>query len=82
MRADPEQVHNLARNPAYRIIREKLWLRVRTYLAETGDSRAAGRDPWPDYAYCQTVSFGATFNRTLSEADRDAAASRAAPKPQ
>jgi uncharacterized sulfatase len=82
VRSDPEQVHNLARNPAYRIIREKLWMRLRAYLVETGDPRVAGQDPWQAYAYRQTVGFGATFNRTLSAAERDAAAGRAAHKPQ
>jgi hypothetical protein len=41
-----------------------------------------GRDPWQDYPYRQTVGFGATFNRTLSAAERDAAAGRGAHKPQ
>jgi N-sulfoglucosamine sulfohydrolase len=82
VRADPEQVNNLAKNPAYRVTREKLWGRLRAHLAETGDPRVAGQDPWQAYAYRQTVGFGATFNRTLSPAERDAAAGRGAHKPQ
>ena len=40
------------------------------------------RDPWQAYPYRQTVGFGATYNRTLSPAEREAAAGRGAHKPQ
>ena len=82
VRRDPDQVHNLADDPAFRAEREKLWARLRGYLEQTEDPRMSGRDPWQGYAYRQTVGFGATFNRTLSAAERDAAAGRAAHKPQ
>lgn len=82
VRADPEQLNNLAADPAHAATREKLWQRLRAHLEQTGDPRMRGEDPWQGYAYRQTVGFGATFNRTLSQAERDAAAGRAAHKPQ
>ena len=82
VRADPDQVNNLAANPAVAATKEKLWLQLRAYLQQTGDPRISGRDPWQGYAYRQTVGYGATFNRTLSAAERDAAAGRGAHKPQ
>ena len=82
VRSDPHQIHNLAADPAHRDLRVKLWQQLRDYLAKTGDPRLDGRDPWQDFPYRQTVGFGATYNRTLSPAERDAAAGRAAHKPQ
>jgi N-sulfoglucosamine sulfohydrolase len=82
VRKDPEQVNNLASDPAHQGVREKLWRQLGAYLEKTDDPRIAGRDPWQAYAYRQTVGFGATFNRTLSTAERDAAAGRGAHKPQ
>lgn len=82
VRADPEQVRNLAADPRYAAVKERLWGELRAYLEQTGDPRIAGRDPWQGYAYRQTVGFGATFNRTLSAAEREAAAGRGAHKPQ
>jgi N-sulfoglucosamine sulfohydrolase len=82
VRTDPHQIHNLAANPSLRGVREKLWQQLSSYLTQTGDPRVEGRDPWQDYPYRQTVGFGATFNRTLSAAERDAAAGRGAHKPQ
>lgn len=79
---DPEQVRNLAGDPAYQAVREKLWSQLRAHLEKTEDPRIAGRDPWQAYPYRQTVGFGATFNRTLSAAEREAAAGRGAHKPQ
>jgi uncharacterized sulfatase len=82
VRVDPHQIHNLAADPAHRATRESLWQQLRSYLVKTGDPRMDGRDPWQSYPYRQTVGFGATFNRTLTDAERDAAAGRAAHKPQ
>ncbi|MSU23443.1 MAG: hypothetical protein EXS32_06410 [Opitutus sp.] len=82
VRRDPHQINNLASDPAHRAIREKLWQQLRTYLEKTEDPRWQGRDPWQGYPYRQTVGYGATFNRTLSAAERDAAAGRGAHKPQ
>ncbi len=82
VRTDPHQIRNLAADPAYAAIKERLWGELRAYLVRTGDPRVEGRDPWQGYAYRQTVGFGATFNRMLSAAERDAAAGRGAHKPQ
>lgn len=82
VRRDPHQVNNLAGDPGYAKVQEQLWARLRRYLDETRDPRLAGADPWQAYAYRQTVGFGATFNRTLSAAEREAAAGRGAHKPQ
>mgnify|MGYP001573229754 CR=1 FL=1 len=82
VRTDPDQVRNLAADPAHRATCEKLWAQLRAYLVQTGDSRIEGRDPWQAAPYRQTVGYGATFNRTLSAAERDAAAGRGAHKPQ
>ncbi len=82
LRNDPHQINNLAADPAYAAAREKLWMQLRGHLEKTGDPRVAGRDPWQAMAYRQTVGFGASFNRTLSAVERDAAAGRGAHKPQ
>jgi hypothetical protein len=82
VRHDLDQVHNLAADPAFRAVPERLWQQLRTILEKTADPRIQGRDPWQGYAYRQTVGFAATFNPTLSEAERDAAAGRGAHKPQ
>lgn len=82
VRADPDQVRNLAADPAHAAIREKLWSEMQAYLARTGDPRSAGQDPWQAAPYRQTVGFGAVFNATLTPAEREAAAARAAHKPQ
>jgi PBP4 family serine-type D-alanyl-D-alanine carboxypeptidase len=82
VRADPDQVNNLAADPAHAATREKLSQRLRAYLEQTGDPRLKGEDPWQAAPYRQTVGYGATFNRGLSQAERDAAAGRAAHKPQ
>jgi hypothetical protein len=82
LRRDPHQINNLAADPAYAATREKLWTQLRSHLEQTGDPRLAGRDPWQAMAYRQTVGFGATFNRTLSATEREAAAGRGAHKPQ
>ena len=82
VRTDPDQVNNLAADPRHAAVKERLWNELRTYLKENGDPRVDGRDPWQAYPYRQTVGFGATYNRTLSAAEREAAAGRGAHKPQ
>ena len=81
-RDDPDQVRNLADDPRYREVKEQLWAQLRAYLAKTGDPRLEGRDIWQAAPYRQTVGFGATFNTTLSQEERDKAAGRTAHKPQ
>ncbi len=68
--ADPHQVRNLADDPTYMEIRERLWARLESSLDSSGDPRVRGRDPWQGYAYRQTDGFGATFNRLLSDEER------------
>ncbi len=75
-RADPHQMKNLARDPAYDAVRQELWQRLEAALREGGDPRIRGEDPWQRYAYRQVDGFGATFNRTLSEEERLAARDR------
>ena len=75
-RSDPDQMHNLAPDPDYQEIRAQLWERLESSLREDGDPRIEGRDPWQGYAYRQIDGFGATYNRTLSDAEREAARSR------
>ncbi len=82
VRSDPHQIRNLADDPAMAETKARLWAQLRGELERSGDPRIAGRDPWQGYAYRQTVGFGATYNRTLSAAERDAAAGRGAHKPQ
>ncbi|MBL9199775.1 MAG: D-alanyl-D-alanine carboxypeptidase/D-alanyl-D-alanine-endopeptidase [Opitutaceae bacterium] len=82
VRADPDQVNNLAADSAHAATRAKLAARLRAYQEQTDDPRLRGEDPWQGYAYRQTVGYGATYNRTLSQAERDAAGGRAAHKPQ
>lgn len=82
VRADPDQVHNLAADPRYAAVKDELGTALRAYLEQTGDPRGRGEDPWQGYPYRQTVGYGATYNRMLSQAERDAAAGRGAHKPQ
>ena len=75
-RADPHQVRNLAGDPAHAEVRSELWGRLEAALRAGNDPRLEGRDPWQGYAYRQVDGFGATYNRTLSEAERQAARQR------
>ncbi len=75
-RADPHQLNNLARDKAYQKIREELWVWLESELRAGEDPRVEGRDPWQLYPYRQVDGFGATFNTTLSEAERSAALQR------
>ncbi len=75
-RSDPHQIRNLAGDPAYEDVRRELWTRLESALQASGDPRVLGQDPWQDYTYRQVEGFGATYNRTLSEAERRAARDR------
>jgi N-sulfoglucosamine sulfohydrolase len=79
---DPGQLHNLAADPAHQETLRTLRGQLEAYLTQTGDPRIAGRDPWQGYVYHQTVGFGATFNRALTDEQRREAAERAAHKPE
>ena len=79
---DPFQMINVAGEAGYREVKERLWRRLETYLRETTDPRIAGADPWQAYAYRQTVGFGASFNRSLPEAEREKARGRSTHRPE
>jgi uncharacterized sulfatase len=82
LQSDPWQVKNVAADPAHAAARKQLRARLESYLRQTGDPRIQGRDPWQDYVYHQTTGYGASFNRSLSEAERRAARERATHKPE
>jgi len=79
---DEFQMNNVAADGKYKEPKEKLWARLRKCLEETGDPRIAGQDPWQGYVYRQTIGFGATFNRSLPESEREEARKRASHKPE
>lgn len=80
--SDPDQVRNLAAEPERAGELARLRTVLESYLKETGDPRAEGRDPWQGYPYRQTIGYGASFNSTLPEADRKAARERPTHKPE
>ena len=79
---DEFQMNNVATDEKYKDEKQKLWSRLQQTLQATADPRIAGQDPWQGYAYRQTIGFGATFNRTLPEAEREEARRRASHKPE
>jgi N-sulfoglucosamine sulfohydrolase len=79
---DPCQTRNLAADPAHQEELRRCRSELETYLRQTRDPRIEGRDPWQAYTYHQTVGFGATFNKSLSEEQRREARERAAHKPE
>jgi N-sulfoglucosamine sulfohydrolase len=48
---DPDQVRNLAGDPAHRATLEKFRGSLHEHLEKTGDPRAAGKAPWDKYPY-------------------------------
>ena len=52
---DPYQMHNIAADPAYKAVKEKLSTRLTAYLKKTGDPRETGKkvmyDDWPYFGY-------------------------------
>jgi N-sulfoglucosamine sulfohydrolase len=51
VRNDPDQLHNLAGDPAHARTRQSLRQRLESYLKETGDPRSRGEAPWDGYPY-------------------------------
>ena len=82
VRNDPWQIRNLADDAQFADVKQRLWSQLKTRLRSSGDPRIKGEDPWTDYAYRQTIGFGATFNLTLSEVERRLARERASHKPE
>lgn len=80
--ADPDQVRNLAGDAARAAELTGLRARLEQYLQDTGDPRIRGEDPWQAYTYHQTIGYGASFNKSLSEAVRNEAAGRPTHKPE
>ncbi len=76
VRSDPYQINNLAALPAYLELKQTLWTMLETELRQTADPRLAGQDPWQGYVYRQTDGFGAVFNASLTEAERNVARTR------
>ena len=74
--SDPHQIDNRAGDPELAEVKEMLCARLESYLKETGDPRMEGRAPWQGYVYRQEEGYGATFNRSLSAEEREAALSR------
>ncbi len=46
---DPDMIHNLADNPEYLDVKEKLRKTLEAYLTETRDPRVKGNSPWDEY---------------------------------
>ncbi len=76
VRTDPYQIRNLANNPEFIEIKQKLWQQLQNYLRQTSDPRIEGKDPWQAYIYRQIDGFGASFNFSLSDAERATALQR------
>ncbi len=67
---DPAELHNIANDPAYKEIKEKLSQQLEAYLRKTNDPRIEGKDPWQNYVYYQETGFGSTYNKSLPEYER------------
>jgi len=80
--SDPDQVRNLvhADTAAAELSRHRD--RLEAILKGDGDPRIEGKDPWKDYIYYQTTGYGASFNLSLSEEERNQAAGRGSHKPE
>lgn len=46
---DPDMMHNLAQNPEYLAVKQRLKLLLEEYLLETHDPRSEGKSPWDNY---------------------------------
>lgn len=79
---DPGQIRNLAQVPELAAVRAQLREALENHLKRTGDPRMQGKDPWQEYVYHQTTGYGASFNRSLSEAERRQARERDTHKPE
>ncbi|MHC4791213.1 MAG: sulfatase family protein [Planctomycetota bacterium] len=48
---DPAQMNNLADDPAYKEVKERLRRQMEDYQKKTGDPRVLGQSPWDDYPF-------------------------------
>ena len=51
MEKDPDQLHNIAADPAMSEIKQHLIWKLNAYLQQTGDPRQRGATPWDDYSF-------------------------------
>ena len=51
MEKDPDQLHNIAADPAMSEIKQHLIWKLNAYLQQTGDPRQHGATPWDDYPF-------------------------------
>jgi N-sulfoglucosamine sulfohydrolase len=79
---DPDQLKNLAGEAEFAGVLAEHRQRLEALLREQGDPRIRGEDPWQDYVYRQTIGFGASMNRSLPAAVREAAAQADSHKPE
>ena len=49
--ADPDELKNLATDPAYAKVKMRLAKRLNEHLTKTGDPRARGENPWDAYPF-------------------------------
>ncbi len=77
LRSDPHQLKNVAHLSEHQAVKTRLWNQLKEHLEATDDPRLRGEDPWQGYIYRQTEGFGATYNFSLTEAERTAARTRA-----
>ncbi|MFY0651011.1 MAG: sulfatase [Cyclobacteriaceae bacterium] len=68
---DPGQINNLANDPEYAEIKNQLWNDLSEHLKKTGDPRINGEDPWQAITYHQTNGFGAMYNMSLPEHEKN-----------
>lgn len=80
--ADPHEIHNLAALPEHAATLAQLRAQLEAELRAASDPRIAGQDPWQNYPYRQTTGYGASFNSTLPQTERDRAAGRTTHKPE
>lgn len=79
---DPWNVTNAASHPAQESVLKQLRAGLDLEQQRTADPRLKNEDPWSGYTYRQTTGYGASFNKALSQAERDTAAGRGSHKPE
>lgn len=80
--SDPDQVRNLVQADTVAAELSRHRDRLETILKGDGDPRIEGKDHWKDYIYYQTTGYGASFNLSLSEEERNQAAGKGSHKPE
>lgn len=57
MEKDPDQLHNIAADPAYMETKQRLLWQLEEYLRGHDDPRMRGENPWDSYAFTTTSVF-------------------------